>query len=536
MRFIRPAIAALMIGAGVPAATLAPAFAQTCVCPSSDEGALPASVRGASIGPAPRIYAEEPPPPLPDYDQPPMPGPGYYWTPGYWAYNNVDYYWVPGAWVEPPQPGLLWTPGFWAFAGGVYAFHSGYWGHQVGYYGGVNYGFGYFGRGYDGGRWDGDNFYYNTAVNNFGGTRVTNVYNNQAFVNNITNVSNVSYAGGPAGIRAVPTAEDKRIAAEPRIAPTALQRDQMKAASLRPDQFVSTNQGKPAIAATPRPVDFKAAVPAKAAGGPVGENGKAVAPNAAKLEQRPQPGMIPRLGGTPAANLAPGQINGKPGEKLAPAGQSPLAQPPAQLKPGEKAPVGQAPLAQPGPTQPANPLKPGEKQDLQQQQDRAHALQQQQEQQRQQQMQQQQDRAHALQQQQEQQRQQQQDRAHALQQHQEQQRQQQQQQIQLQHQQDQDRAHALQQQQNQQRQQQMQHQQEQDRAHAIQQQQQEHQQQQMQLQQQQQQERARAAEQQMQQRAAQQQQQMRQQMQQRPAPGGRPEKLCGQPGLPPCPH
>ena len=469
MRFIRPAIAALMIGAGVPAATLAPAFAQTCVCPSSDEGALPASVRGASIGPAPRIYAEEPPPPLPDYDQPPMPGPGYYWTPGYWAYNNVDYYWVPGAWVEPPQPGLLWTPGFWAFAGGVYAFHSGYWGHQVGYYGGVNYGFGYFGRGYDGGRWDGDNFYYNTAVNNFGGTRVTNVYNNQAFVNNITNVSNVSYAGGPAGIRAVPTAEDKRIAAEPRIAPTALQRDQMKAASLRPDQFVSTNQGKPAIAATPRPVDFKAAVPAKAAGGPVGENGKAVAPNAAKLEQRPQPGMIPRLGGTPAANLAPGQINGKPGEKLAPAGQSPLAQPPAQLKPGEKAPVGQAPLAQPGPTQPANPLKPGEKQDLQ-------------------------------------------------------------------HQQEQDRAHALQQQQNQQRQQQMQHQQEQDRAHAIQQQQQEHQQQQMQLQQQQQQERARAAEQQMQQRAAQQQQQMRQQMQQRPAPGGRPEKLCGQPGLPPCPH
>jgi len=35
-----------------------------------------------------------------------------------------------------------------------------YWGPVVGFYGGINYGFGYFGRGYEGGRWEHDHFYY----------------------------------------------------------------------------------------------------------------------------------------------------------------------------------------------------------------------------------------------------------------------------------------------------------------------------------------------------------------------------------------
>ena len=49
----------------------------------------------------------------------------------------------PGVWVEPPQPGLLWTPGYWGFVNGAYLFHRGYWGAQIGFYGGINYGFGY---------------------------------------------------------------------------------------------------------------------------------------------------------------------------------------------------------------------------------------------------------------------------------------------------------------------------------------------------------------------------------------------------------
>ena len=175
---------------------------------------------------------------------------------------------MPGVWVEPPQPGLLWTPGYWAFVGGLYAFHRGYWAHEVGFYGGVTDGFGYFGRGYDGGRWEGGNFFYNTAVNNIRTTNITTVYNNPVAVNNITNISNVSYNGGHGGIAAKPTAAEQRIASQPRIAPTPLQRDQIRAAAIRPEQFVSTNQGKPPIAATVRPADFKpnAVVPAKAAG------------------------------------------------------------------------------------------------------------------------------------------------------------------------------------------------------------------------------------------------------------------------------
>ena len=72
------------------------------------------------------------------------------------------------------------------FVQGVFVFHRGYWGTHVGFYGGVNYGFGYIGRGYEGGRWEGQRFFYNTAVNNIRTTQVTNVYNAPVVVNNVT--------------------------------------------------------------------------------------------------------------------------------------------------------------------------------------------------------------------------------------------------------------------------------------------------------------------------------------------------------------
>ena len=94
---------------------------------------------GIGIGISVRIG----PPALPVYAQPICPGPGYLWTPGYWAWNDVGgYYWVPGTWVVAPV-GMLWTPGYWGFAGGLYGWHAGYWGPHVGFYGGVNYGFGF---------------------------------------------------------------------------------------------------------------------------------------------------------------------------------------------------------------------------------------------------------------------------------------------------------------------------------------------------------------------------------------------------------
>ena len=102
------------------------------------------------------------PPPLPVYAQPMCPGPGYMWTPGYWAWDpNYGYYWVPGTWVLAPFPDALWTPGYWGWDPGVSLFiwHGGYWGTRIGFYGGINYGFGYFGNGYDGGYWRGRDFY-----------------------------------------------------------------------------------------------------------------------------------------------------------------------------------------------------------------------------------------------------------------------------------------------------------------------------------------------------------------------------------------
>src|SRR5215207_1710579 len=111
------------------------------------------------------------PPPIPVYVQPPIPGPGYIWVPGYWAWGDDDYYWVPGTWVLAPTVGYLWTPGYWYWRDTGYYWRAGYWGPRVGFYGGVNYGCGYYGTGYVGGHWKGRVFAYNTAVTNIGTTR-----------------------------------------------------------------------------------------------------------------------------------------------------------------------------------------------------------------------------------------------------------------------------------------------------------------------------------------------------------------------------
>ncbi|HYW37280.1 MAG TPA: YXWGXW repeat-containing protein, partial [Terriglobales bacterium] len=114
------------------------------------------------------------PPALPVYEQPLCPGDGYIWTPGYWAYDYGfdDYYWVPGTWVLAPEVGFLWTPAYWGWGGDRFIFHEGYWGPHVGFYGGINYGFGYFGEGYEGGRWDNGHFFYNRSVNNVNITEI----------------------------------------------------------------------------------------------------------------------------------------------------------------------------------------------------------------------------------------------------------------------------------------------------------------------------------------------------------------------------
>jgi len=191
------------------------------------------------------------PPALPVYVQPPCPTEGYLWTPGYWAYGETDYYWVPGVWVAPPSAGLLWTPGYWGFAGGVYGFHPGYWGPHIGFYGGVNYGFGYGGVGFVGGEWRGGHFAYNTAVLNVNTTVVHNTFVDKTVVVNATVGARVSF-NGPGGTVAVATAEERAAAAEPHVQPTAEQTSHEHEASMDKSNFASVNHGRPANAAMSR--------------------------------------------------------------------------------------------------------------------------------------------------------------------------------------------------------------------------------------------------------------------------------------------
>jgi hypothetical protein len=194
------------------------------------------------------------PPELPVYEQPICPAEGYIWTPGYWAWDGEDYYWVPGTWVAAPRPGYLWTPAYWAWGGRGYYFHEGYWGPEVGFYGGINYGFGYFGHGYEGGRWEHDHFYYNRSVNNVNEREIHNTYNTTV-VNNYGR-SRVSYNGGRGGINEHPNSGEEAANRERHIGPVAEQTHHMEAARGNPELRASSNHGRPPIAATSRPGSF----------------------------------------------------------------------------------------------------------------------------------------------------------------------------------------------------------------------------------------------------------------------------------------
>ncbi|MEY2414506.1 MAG: hypothetical protein QOD84_3112 [Acidobacteriaceae bacterium] len=211
------------------------------------------------------------PPALPVYEQPLCPAEGYIWTPGYWAYDSdyEDYYWVPGTWVEAPEVGYLWTPGYWAWRDNGYAFNEGYWGPRVGFYGGISYGYGYFGEGYEGGRWENGRFFYNRSVNNINLTNIRNVYNTTV-VNNYNSGNRVSYNGGNGGINARPRPEDQMAARERHLSPLPAQREHVQAARGNQQLRASVNQGRPPVAATPRPGAFndRGVVQAREAGAP----------------------------------------------------------------------------------------------------------------------------------------------------------------------------------------------------------------------------------------------------------------------------
>ena len=251
------------------------------------------------------------PPPLPVYEQPICPDDGYIWTPGYWAYDDDDgYYWVPGTWVEAPQPGYLWTPGYWGSdEEGAFVYHEGYWGEHVGFYGGIDYGYGYGGRGYEGGRWDNGHFFYNRSVNRVNETIIHNTYNTTVVENNTTRVS---YNGGNGGVEAQPTAQEQTYSREQHVPRVAAQQQHIQQARSNPELRASANQGKPPIAATAKPADFKSGVvPARQAGGAykapppkTARNGGARPATEARSESRP-PANAARPENRPAATPEP---------------------------------------------------------------------------------------------------------------------------------------------------------------------------------------------------------------------------------------
>jgi hypothetical protein len=280
------------------------------------------------------ISVNVPPPELPVYEQPPIPEDGYIWTPGYWAWGDdiQDYYWVPGTWVPAPQPDVLWTPGYWGFVGGAFLWNAGYWGPHVGFYGGVNYGYGYGGSGYEGGYWQGGHLYYNRAVNNISTVNVTNVYN-KTVINNVT-VNHVSYNGGSGGVRAEPSSAELAAAHERHIAPTSVQRQQQTTARSNPVLRASANGGHPPIAATARPGVFSG--PGVVAAKRASENEAHPAPHPA-----PHPATAPR----PVAQPPRAVTETRPQSESRPAESRPVAQPPR--------PVTEArPVTEPRPTEP----------------------------------------------------------------------------------------------------------------------------------------------------------------------------------------
>jgi hypothetical protein len=290
MKSLRSSLFALMLGAALPTYLMVPAAAQIAV----------------------DVSVDVPPPPLPYYEQPPIPAEGYIWAPGYWAWDAValDYYWVPGTWVEPPQPELLWTPAWWGWADGRYGFHPGYWGREVGFYGGIDYGFGYTGEGYYGGRWDHGVFFYNRTVNNFTDVRITNVYDQTVVINN--NVGRASFNGGNGGIQARPTPQQEAFARERHIEATPVQRQHAEIASKDRSLFSKQNHGEPAVAATRRAGVLQGEGVVRANHTPVapaGEPGRPGQSQEMQGHQQPRPGQDlqrpsepPRPGEPPHAN------------------------------------------------------------------------------------------------------------------------------------------------------------------------------------------------------------------------------------------
>jgi hypothetical protein len=161
----------------------------------------------------------------------------------------------------------------------------------VGYYGGINYGFGYPGAGYLGGRWVGHVFLYNSAANNLNASMLHRAYDEPGV--SPRSASRVSYNGGPGGTSSVPTAQE-RLAAQSRLHTVSqlihLQPNAGPAPVIGSGSEQKAPAPKPVVSRTPAPSAVRRntvnAVPAPPA--PVNTSVRP-APTPAKPRSRPAP-------------------------------------------------------------------------------------------------------------------------------------------------------------------------------------------------------------------------------------------------------
>ncbi|HET7650346.1 MAG TPA: hypothetical protein VFL15_06570, partial [Gammaproteobacteria bacterium] len=125
---------------------------------------------------------------------------------------------------------------------------------HVGFYGGINYGYGYPGEGYWGGFWDHDEFHYNREANNVAATVVQNTYDRPVPV--AAQQTRVSYNGGAGGVALHETPEQRAFAQEQHFDVTDAQLIQRRMARDSSAQRWSLNHGAPPIAATVRAGEF----------------------------------------------------------------------------------------------------------------------------------------------------------------------------------------------------------------------------------------------------------------------------------------
>jgi hypothetical protein len=223
----------------------------------------------------------------------------------------------------------------------------------VGFYGGVDYGYGYTGEGYYGGRWDHGVFFYNRSVNNFADVRIPNAYEQRVVSNN--NAGRASFNGGNGGIQARPSPQQEAFERQRHIEATPVQRQHAEVASKDRALFAKQNHGEPAIAATARPGVLQGPGVVRASHTPVAPAGEPGRPGQPQPMQQgheaPRPGQdLPRPGEPsrePPRQAEPPRANEMGRETPPRLEQRAPAEEPRRLP--QEAPGAEPPRAEPGP-------------------------------------------------------------------------------------------------------------------------------------------------------------------------------------------